>query len=134
MVADYSATGLTLGAHPLLLLRDRLARAHFLRSADLRDTRHGMLVRVAGIVLMRQHPGSAKGVTFMTIEDETGSVNIIVWERISQQQRRPMLESRLLEVQGELQRQHGVTHVIAQRLIDRSGMIGELLARSRDFH
>ena len=134
VVADYSATGLTLGAHPLLLLRDRLARAHFLRSADLRDTRHGTLVRVAGIVLMRQHPGSAKGVTFMTIEDETGSVNIIVWERISQQQRRPMLESRLLEVQGELQRQHGVTHVIAQRLIDRSGMIGELLARSRDFH
>ena len=134
VVADYSATGLTLGAHPLLLLRDRLARANFLRSADLRDTRHGTLVRVAGIVLMRQHPGSAKGVTFMTIEDETGSVNIIVWERISQQQRRPMLESRLLEVQGELQRQHGVTHVIAQRLIDRTGMIGELLARSRDFH
>ena len=134
VVADYSATGLTLGAHPLQLLRDRLAKARFLRSADLQDTKHGTFVRVAGIVLMRQHPGSANGVTFMTIEDETGSVNIIVWERISREQRRPMLESRLLEVQGELQRQHGVTHVIAQRLIDRSGMIGELLARSRDFH
>jgi DNA-directed DNA polymerase III PolC len=134
VVADYSATGLTLGAHPLQLLRDRLARARFLRAADLQNTKHGTFVRVAGIVLMRQHPGSANGVTFMTVEDETGSVNIIVWERISREQRRPMLESRLLEVQGELQRQHGVTHVIAQRLIDRSGMIGELLARSRDFH
>jgi error-prone DNA polymerase len=83
---------------------------------------------------MRQHPASANGVTFMTLEDETGVVNIIVWERVSREQRRPMLESRLLEVQGELQRQHGVTHVIAQRLIDRSKMIGELLAHSRDFH
>jgi error-prone DNA polymerase len=134
VLADYHSTGLTLGPHPMLLLRDRLQRARFLRAADLQKTEHGSFVRVAGVVLMRQHPSTAKGVTFMTIEDETGSVNIIVWERISQEQRRPMLESRLLEVQGELQRMHGVTHVIAKRLIDRSKMIGELLARSRDFH
>jgi error-prone DNA polymerase len=134
VVADYSSTGLTLGDHPLALLRDRLARARFTRSSDLQKTEHGTKVRVAGIVLVRQHPGSAKGVTFMTIEDETGVVNVIVWNRIASEQRRPMLESRLLEVQGELQRMHGVTHVIAQRLIDRSKMIGELLARSRDFH
>jgi error-prone DNA polymerase len=70
----------------------------------------------------------------MTIEDETGSVNIIVWQSVADAQRRPMLESRLLEVRGELQHQHGVTHVIARRLIDRSSLIGDLLARSRDFH
>jgi len=134
VIADYDATGLTLGAHPLALLRDRLQRARFVRAADLQTIKHGTLVRIAGLVLVRQHPGSANGVTFMTIEDETGSMNIIVWERISREQRRPMLESRLLEVQGELQRQHGVTHVIAQRLINRTHLIGELLARSRDFH
>jgi error-prone DNA polymerase len=134
VVADYSATGLTLGAHPLKLLRERLARSRFLRAADLQEAKHGAKVRVAGIVLVRQHPGSANGVTFMTLEDETGVVNIIVWNRVAAEQRRPMLESRLLEVQGELQRAHDVTHVIAHRLIDRSPLIGELLARSRDFH
>ncbi len=134
VVADYGATGLTLGAHPLKLLREHLDREHFLRAADLRETEHGTQVRVAGVVLMRQHPSSANGVIFMTIEDETGSINIIVWSSIAEAQRRPLLESRLLEVQGELQRQHGVTHVIARCLIDRSAWIGELLARSRDFH
>jgi hypothetical protein len=134
VIADYNSVGLTLGAHPLKLLRERLARARFLRAADLPDTKHGSIVRVCGVVLMRQHPASANGVTFMTIEDETGSVNIIVWQRVAAEQRRPLLESRLLEVQGELQRQHGVTHVIAQRLINRTNLIGDLLAQSRDFH
>ena len=68
------------------------------------------------------------------LEDETGVVNIIVWNRIANEQRRPLLEARLMEVQGELQRMHGVTHVIAKRLVDRSTLIGELLAKSRDFH
>jgi hypothetical protein len=134
VLADYSATGLTLGPHPLLLLRERLARENILRAADLRKTQDGTKVRVAGIVLMRQHPSSANGVIFMTIEDETGSINLIVWESVADEQRRPLLESRLLEVQGDLQHQHGVMHVIARRLIDRSALIGELLARSRDFH
>ncbi len=134
VIADYGSTGLTLGAHPLQLLRERLARERVLRSRDLQETEHGTRVRVAGVVLMRQHPASAKGVIFMTIEDETGPVNIIIWESVSRAQRRPLLESRLLEVQGELQRQHGVTHVIAQRLIDRTPLIGELVAQSRDFH
>ena len=134
VIADYSSTGLTLGAHPMQLLRDQLAPKGYLRAAELRETKHGRQVRVAGIVLMRQHPASANGVIFMTIEDETGSVNIIVWQSVADEQRRPLLESRLLEVQGELQHQHGVMHVIARRLIDRSALIGELLARSRDFH
>ncbi len=134
VLADYRSIGLTLGAHPLKLLRERLEKGNFLRSADLQKTAHGATVRVAGLVLVRQHPGSAKGVTFMTLEDETGVVNVIVWNKVANEQRRPLLESRLLEVQGELQRANGVTHVIAKRLIDRSSLIGELLAKSRDFH
>ena len=83
---------------------------------------------------MRQRPQSANGVTFLTLEDESGQVNVIVWERVGSQQRRPLIESKLLEIRGELQRQEGVTHVIAQRLIDRSALLGELVTRSRDFH
>src|SRR2546423_533063 len=96
------------------------------RAAAVQQRAGSCRVRVAGIVLMRQHPASAKGVIFMTIEDETGSINLIVWSSVAEAQRRPLLESRLLEVQGELQHQHGVMHVIAKRLIDRSSLIGEL--------
>jgi error-prone DNA polymerase len=83
---------------------------------------------------MRQRPQSANGVTFLTLEDESGQVNVIVWESVGREQRRAMIESRLLEVHGELQRQEGIMHMIAQRLIDRSSLLGELLTRSRDFH
>ena len=83
---------------------------------------------------MRQRPQSAHGVTFLTLEDESGQVNVIIWESVGRAQRRAMIESRLLEVRGELQRQEGVMHVIARRLIDRSALLGELLTRSRDFH
>jgi error-prone DNA polymerase len=134
VLADYGSTGLTIGPHPLQLLRERLAQEKILCAQDLHETENGAKVKCAGIVLMRQHPASAKGVIFMTIEDETGSVNLIVWSSVADAQRRPLLEARLLEVQGELQHQHGVMHVIAHRLIDRSSLIGELLARSRDFH
>ena len=118
----------------MALLRDGLARNRLLTAAELQCVAHGRKVRTAGIVLMRQRPQSAKGVTFLTLEDETGQVNVIVWESVGREQRRAMIESRLLEVQGELQRQEGVMHVIARRLIDRSPLLGELLTRSRDFH
>jgi error-prone DNA polymerase len=91
-------------------------------------------VRTAGIVLMRQRPATASGVTFLTLEDESGQVNVIVWERVGREQRDALIESRLLEVHGELQHQEGVCHLIAHRLIDRSALLGELLTRSRDFH
>jgi error-prone DNA polymerase len=133
VLADYRSTGLTLGPHPLGLIRDDLDDS-ITCSADLKGMRTGTMVRVAGVVLMRQHPASAKGVTFMTIEDETGHVNIIVWESVASMQRRAFIESRLLEVHGEFQNQEGVRHVIARTLIDRSSLIGDLLARSRDFH
>jgi error-prone DNA polymerase len=134
IVADYAALGLTLGRHPLALLRPQLA-ARALRSAgELGQLTHGTRVRTAGIVLMRQRPATASGVTFLTLEDESGQVNVIVWERVGREQRAALIESRLLEVHGELQHQEGVCHLIAQRLIDRSALLGELLTRSRDFH
>jgi error-prone DNA polymerase len=134
IVADYASVGLTLGRHPMALLRDKLARNRLLTAADLSCVAHGRRVRTAGIVLMRQRPQSANGVTFLTLEDESGQVNVIVWESVGREQRRAMIESRLLEVHGELQRQEGIMHMIAQRLIDRSSLLGELLTRSRDFH
>jgi error-prone DNA polymerase len=134
IVADYASVGLTLGRHPLALLRARLAKGALRTASELRQTAHGTKVRTAGIVLMRQRPGTASGVTFLTLEDESGQVNIIVWERIGREQRPALLESRLLEVHGELQYQDGVCHLIAHRLIDRSALLGELLTRSRDFH
>jgi error-prone DNA polymerase len=133
-VADYASVGLTLGRHPLELLRGRLRQKQLLSANELQCVAHGREVRTAGIVLMRQRPQTASGVTFVTIEDETGQVNIIVWERVGREQRRALLESRLLEVQGEWQRQDEVMHLIARRLIDRTKMLGELLTRSRDFH
>ncbi len=133
IVADYASVGLTLGRHPMALLRERL-RKRLLSAADLGCVANGKWVRTAGIVLMRQRPQSAGGVTFLTLEDETGQVNLIVWESVGREQRRPLVESRLLEVYGKLQREEGVMHLVAHRLIDRSGLLGELLTRSRDFH
>ena len=134
IVADYASIGLTLGRHPLALLRERLRGKRLLSASELRCVANGRQVRTAGIVLMRQRPQTASGVTFLTLEDESGQVNVIVWERVGNEQRRALVESRLLEVQGEWQRQEEVTHLIARRLIDRTRMLGELLTHSRDFH
>jgi error-prone DNA polymerase len=134
IAADYASLGLTLGRHPLALLRKRLSAAALSCAAELIAAGNGARVRTAGIVIMRQRPSTASGVTFITLEDESGQVNVIVWESVGREQRRAMIESRLLEVHGELQHQEGVTHLIAHRLIDRSPLLGELTTRSRDFH
>ena len=134
IAADYASLGLTLGRHPLALLRARLREGALLPANELRCAGNGAAVRTAGIVLMRQRPATASGVTFLTLEDESGQVNVIVWESVGRAQRRALLESRLLEVHGELQQQDGVTHLIAHRLIDRTRLLGALLTRSRDFH
>jgi len=134
IVADYASLGLTLGRHPLALLRTRLSAGALSSARELAQAPDGARVRTAGIVLMRQRPATASGVTFLTLEDESGQVNVIVWERIGREQRRPLLESRLLEVHGKLQHQDGVMHLIAERLIDRTRLLGELVTRSRDFH
>ena len=134
IVADYASVGLTLGRHPLALFRERFRKQHLLSAGELRCVANGRQVKTAGIVLMRQRPQTAGGVTFLTLEDETGQVNVIVWERVGRAQRRALIESRLLEVQGKWQQLDEVTHIIAERLIDRTRMLGELLTRSRDFH
>jgi error-prone DNA polymerase len=133
IVADYRALGLTLGRHPLALLRPQLAADGWLSAAALWERPNGERVRTGGIVVTRQRPGSASGVTFVTVEDETGQANLIVWKSLGDRQRRVLLGSRLLGVSGEVQREGDVLHVVARRLEDRSALLGELAARSRDF-
>ena len=134
IVADYGSTGLTLRRHPLSLLRGKLQKRGVLRSQDLWAQPDGQWVRTAGLVITRQRPGSASGVVFVTLEDETGYVNLIVWNSVGVEQRAALLESRLLEVQGKLQREGDVQHVIAQRLTNLSAMLGDLVVASRNFH
>jgi error-prone DNA polymerase len=134
IVADYGSTGLTLRRHPLCLLREKLRRRGVLPTQDLWDQPNGTKVITAGLVITRQRPGSAGGVTFVTMEDETGYVNLIVWNNVAVAQRAALLESRLLEVQGKLQREGDVQHVIAQRLTNLSAMLGDLAVASRNFH
>jgi error-prone DNA polymerase len=133
IVADYRSVSLTLGRHPLALLRRQLRERGLLTARELKEQPHGTRVRTAGIVITRQRPASASGVTFVTIEDETGHANLIVWAAVAEAQRRHFLEARLLEVDGELQRQGEVMHVIAARLNDLSPWLGRLETRSRDF-
>jgi len=133
LVADYASLGLTLGRHPLALLRGRLAGQHCASSAALRERAHDTPIRIAGLVVTRQHPSSAKGVVFLTLEDETGSANIIVWPKLTERYRREVLEGRLLLVDGQVQREGEVIHVIARRLEDHSALLGALPTRSRDF-
>jgi error-prone DNA polymerase len=134
IVADYRALGLTLGRHPLALLRERLARAGLVPAGELRALRPGALVRVAGLVLVRQRPGTASGVTFVTLEDETGVANLVVWRAVAERWRRPLLEARLLAVEGRVQREGEVLHIVADRLADLTRLLGALMTRSRDFH
>ncbi|TFW36167.1 error-prone DNA polymerase [Massilia horti] len=133
IVGDYRAQGLTLGRHPLALLRPRLLARRFLPAATLYDFADGQLARACGIVTVRQRPGTAKGVLFMTLEDETGNVNLIVWPDLVEKQRREVLSSTLLGVYGVWQRQGEVRHLVARRLVDMSHLLGRLNTRSRDF-
>jgi error-prone DNA polymerase len=134
MLADYAHSGLSLGPHPLKLLRSRLRAARFIDSRSLHAQPHESQVRAVGLVTQRQQPQTASGVTFITIEDEFGCVNVVVWNHVAQNQRRPYLEARLLAVEGRWESVDGVSHLIARRLHDVSSMLGELDARSRDFH
>ena len=134
IVADMAAVGLTLGRHPVALLRPQLQAEGLTSMAQLHQLPHGQWVRTAGLVLVRQRPASASGVTFMTLEDETGQLNLIVWRTIAERFRRPLVDAALLEVQGTLQREGIVLHLVARRLIDRTALTGRLNLPSRDFH
>jgi error-prone DNA polymerase len=133
ILGDYRAQGLTLGRHPLALLRAQLLERRFLPAATLADYKNGQLARACGIVTVRQRPGTANGVLFLTLEDETGSVNVIVWPSLVEQQRREVLGAPLLGVYGVWQREGEVRHLVAKRLVDLSALLGRLPIASRDF-
>ena len=120
VVQDYQTIRLSLKAHPLSFLRERYAGLGLLTTHDATHARNGGLVRTAGIVLVRQKPGSAKGVFFITIEDETGIANLVVWPRVGQRFRPVLMGARILAVTGRVQRADHVTHIVADRLIDRT--------------
>jgi len=130
---DYAATGLTLRRHPLALLRERLAAKGVRSAAQLARTADGRVVRACGLVVTRQQPATAKGVIFVTLEDETGPVNVIVWKDVREAQRQALLGARLLGVVGPWQKRDGVTHLVARRLVDLSAWLGRLTTTSRDF-
>jgi error-prone DNA polymerase len=134
ITADYRSIGFSLGKHPLALLRSRFNRLHVKCAVDLGGLRNGEAVRVAGIVTHRQRPETASGVMFISLEDETGMSNLVVWPSIQETQRQPVLASTLMVVQGEVQIEQGVIHVVAKLVRDYSRWLGELQVGSRNFH
>ncbi len=133
VVADYKHLGLTLERHPVKLIRHHLDGFNYVASGRLPGMSTGCRVKVAGLVITKQRPGTASGVTFVTLEDESGCINLIVWKKIADEQRGVLLNARLMGVEGELQIEGKVIHIIARRLIDHSEMLGMLLVPSRNF-
>ncbi len=134
IVADYRTLALTLRRHPLSLLRGRLRQRRLATAAEIAEAPQGRIVRTAGIVIGRQRPDTASGVIFVTLEDETGATNVIVWRDVGDRQRRELLGAKLLAVFGKIERVGPVVHVLAGRLADLSPLLGALETRSRDFH
>jgi error-prone DNA polymerase len=133
LFADYATLGTTLGRHPLARLRAQLRARRCRSSQELPGIPPGRNIAAAGLVVGRQRPQTASGVTFVTLEDEHGMINVVVWKQVAEQQRRPFLESRLMMVEGRLEAGHGVRHLIARRLHDLTPLLGSLDVRSRDF-
>jgi error-prone DNA polymerase len=133
IVADYASLGLSLRRHPLELLEKQLAPLRDLRLADLAQAGNGQRLAVVGLVITRQHPASANGTVFLTLEDETGSANLIVWPQLVQRQRAEVVGARLLRAAGKITREGESVHLIAERLGDHSRLLGDLLTPSRDF-
>ncbi len=143
IVFDYESTGLTLRRHPLALLRPRLAKKGLLSASQLNALPGGRRVAACGIVTVRQQPSTAKGTVFVTLEDETGPVNVIVWKSLREEQREPLMHAKLLAVWGEWQRSEddaarpgygAVRNLVAHQLEDLSPLLGRLTSQSRDFH
>ncbi len=131
MVADYQTLRLSLKAHPMAFLRASMTRQGFTRAADLERVSNGRRVQMAGLVLVRQRPGSAKGVCFITLEDETGVANLVVWPKVMTVFRKAIMTARLMHVTGRLQRDpgSGVTHIVVEALQDRSDALLRLSDR-----
>jgi error-prone DNA polymerase len=126
VVADYQTQRLSLKAHPLAFLRASLGDRGFIRTSELAGHKSSRAVQVAGVVLIRQRPGSAKGVCFITIEDETGVANVVVWPDVMEKQRKVIMGARLIEVRGRVEQDDGVVHLIAQQLTDATAALHAL--------
>lgn len=133
IVADYASMNLTLNRHPLALLRDRFEAMNLSTAAEMREFPDRKLARTTGLVTMRQRPGTANGVMFITLEDETGVTNLIVWPDLVEKQRKEILNAWHLTVYGIWQRHGDVMHLVAKRVVDSSEMLGDPSVASRDF-
>ena len=125
-MADYQTLRLSLKAHPMRFLRSSLRAQGYVSASDLGRLRNGATVKMAGLVLIRQRPGSAKGVCFITIEDETGSANLVLWQTVFEAFRKPAMTARVLALEGRIQRAEGVTHVVVTSVTDRSDVLARL--------
>jgi error-prone DNA polymerase len=134
MLKDYAINGTSLGPHPLALIRKQLRAKRCRPSGELHSLPHGVNIQHAGLVTLRQRPQTAKGVTFVTLEDEDGSVNVVVWRDLAERQRRELSSALLLMVQGRWESVDGVSHLIAQRLHNISAMLENLSVPSHDYH
>ena len=134
LVEDYSSTGLSVDSHPIALLSSQDLLPKFTCANKLDDIRHQQVISVIGVVSGKQSPGTAAGVTFITLEDHTGNVNVVVWQNTAREQKQAFLNAKILQVKGILERgDAGVTHVIAGRLIDQTHLLSELETKSREF-
>ena len=134
LALDYATTGTTLGRHPLAMIRKALTARRCKRSSELDTLPHGRRVRTAGLVTLRQRPQTASGVTFLTLEDETGMVNAVVWRHLADRQHRVLVDTQLMQIDGRLERVDGVQHVIVQRMLCLDELLQGLRSHSRDFH
>lgn len=134
LIEDYNSVGLSLDLHPIQLLRNEGVLGRFTNASDLLQVRHQSPVTVVGVVTGRQSPGTASGVTFMTLEDDTGNINVVVWVATARQQKQAFLTSKVLKVKGILEKEGEVVHVIAGRLLDLTAELEQFETKSRDFH
>lgn len=126
VVQDYATISLSVKAHPVSFIREKLRLLHIVAANELKTLQEGMIVKVAGLVLVRQRPGTAKGVCFITLEDETGLVNLVIFQKLFDEYRKPILQSSLLMAEGRLQIEGDVIHVIVERCYDLSKLLREL--------
>ncbi|WP_448212933.1 error-prone DNA polymerase [Colwellia sp. MEBiC06753] len=134
LIEDYQSTGVSLGIHPITLLKSTGKVGNCLSASDLLTIRHQAIVTVVGVVTGRQSPGTASGVTFVTLEDETGNINVVVWLATARAQKQAFLSAKILKVVGVIEKQQNVIHVIAGRLTDVTPLLEDFEYQSRDFH
>jgi error-prone DNA polymerase len=134
LIEDYASLGLSLNQHPITLLDKAGLLGKFTRHKDLINLPHKSLVTVAGVVTGRQAPGTAAGVTFFTLEDDTGNINTVVWQATARAQKSAYISAKILMVKGIVEKEENVVHVIAGKLIDITHHLTRLQSRSRDFH